>query len=55
MSLYGYADGDPVNFSDPFGLCPRRVFAGVRGGAAAGGVVGTVVPGVGTVAGTIVR
>jgi uncharacterized protein RhaS with RHS repeats len=22
LNLYGYADGDPVNFSDPFGLCP---------------------------------
>jgi len=21
--LYGYADGDPINFSDPFGLCPK--------------------------------
>jgi len=23
MNLYGYAGGDPINFSDPFGLCPR--------------------------------
>jgi RHS repeat-associated protein len=22
MNLYGFAEGDPVNFSDPFGLCP---------------------------------
>jgi hypothetical protein len=22
MNLYGYAGGDPINFSDPFGLCP---------------------------------
>ena len=22
MNLYGFARGDPVNFSDPFGLCP---------------------------------
>jgi uncharacterized protein RhaS with RHS repeats len=22
MNLYGFGDGDPVNFSDPFGLCP---------------------------------
>ncbi len=21
MNLYGFAGGDPVNFSDPFGLC----------------------------------
>ncbi|MBK9410911.1 MAG: RHS repeat-associated core domain-containing protein [Gemmatimonadetes bacterium] len=24
LNLYGYANGDPVNFSDPFGLCPER-------------------------------
>jgi uncharacterized protein RhaS with RHS repeats len=24
LNLYGYAGGDPVNFSDPFGLCPER-------------------------------
>jgi hypothetical protein len=24
LNLYGYADGDPVNMSDPFGLCPGR-------------------------------
>src|SRR5438093_13243791 len=23
MNLYGFADGDPVNFGDPFGLCPE--------------------------------
>jgi len=23
LNLYGYANGDPVNFSDPFGLCPE--------------------------------
>ena len=23
MNLYGFANGDPVNFSDPFGLCVR--------------------------------
>ena len=23
LNLYGYADGDPINFSDPFGLCPE--------------------------------
>lgn len=22
MNLYGFASGDPVNFADPFGLCP---------------------------------
>ena len=25
MNLYGYAGGDPVNFSDPFGLCPPQI------------------------------
>ncbi len=24
MNLYGFAGGDPVNFSDPFGLCPPQ-------------------------------
>jgi len=23
LNLYGFAGGDPVNFSDPFGLCPE--------------------------------
>ncbi len=23
MNLYGFANGDPVNYSDPFGLCPK--------------------------------
>lgn len=22
LNLYGFANGDPINFSDPFGLCP---------------------------------
>ena len=24
LNLYGFANGDPVNFSDPFGLCPPK-------------------------------
>src|SRR5438067_318236 len=24
LNLYGFAGGDPVNFSDPFGLCPPQ-------------------------------
>jgi hypothetical protein len=24
LNLYGFASGDPVNFSDPFGLCPQE-------------------------------
>ena len=27
LNTYGYAGGDPVNFSDPFGLCPHCVGA----------------------------
>jgi len=23
LNLYGYANGDPINFDDPFGLCPK--------------------------------
>jgi hypothetical protein len=33
LNLYGYANGDPINFSDPFGLCPWCL------GAAAGALV----------------
>ncbi|MBL8998758.1 MAG: RHS repeat-associated core domain-containing protein [Gemmatimonadetes bacterium] len=52
LNLYGFAGGDPVNFSDPFGLCPDpedgwcRLFeAGMAGlgatvGLIAGGGVG---------------
>jgi len=25
LNLYGYAGGDPVSYSDPFGLCPKKV------------------------------
>jgi hypothetical protein len=25
MNLYGFANGDPITFSDPFGLCPKGV------------------------------
>jgi hypothetical protein len=35
LNSYGFAEGDPVNFSDPFGLCPWCVGAAV--GAALGG------------------
>lgn len=37
MNLYGFANGDPINFSDPFGLCtpaplcPREYQPGVLG------------------------
>lgn len=29
MNLYGYAGGDPVTYSDPFGLCPPKSLAEV--------------------------
>lgn len=66
LNLYGYANGDPVNFSDPFGLCPIKLdgipctftfgVTGLAAGSATGallaGTAGTfVLPGVGTVAG----
>lgn len=49
LNAYGFAGGDPINFSDPFGLCPIPVsdcplgyFAAALGttGAVAGGIVG---------------
>jgi uncharacterized protein RhaS with RHS repeats len=39
LNLYGFAGGDPVNFSDPFGLCPE----GVAGVSARGGSRNTVI------------
>ena len=36
INLYGFAGGDPVNFSDPFGLCPVCiVYAAFEVGATA--------------------
>ena len=29
LNLYGFAGGDPVNFSDPFGLCPNALATGM--------------------------
>jgi len=42
MNLYGFAGGDPVNFSDPFGLCPACDGTGAIEGAAGalGGAAG---------------
>ncbi|MES2178598.1 MAG: RHS repeat-associated core domain-containing protein [Gemmatimonadota bacterium] len=42
MNLYGFASGDPVNFSDPFGLCtpmPWCLMAVAGGGAIASDAV----------------
>lgn len=47
MNLYGFAGGDPVNFSDPFGLCtpwPECLTQGAANwGAQRGGAVGSAV------------
>jgi RHS repeat-associated protein len=42
MNAYGFATGDPVNFSDPFGLCPicLVVAAEALEGAVVGGITG---------------
>ena len=37
LNLYGYAGGDPINYSDPFGLCPWCVVGGAVGAVLAGG------------------
>jgi RHS repeat-associated protein len=56
MNLYGFANGDPVNFSDPFGLCPECEdywLEYAAGGLAQGGAAGTLkaVVGVGAATG----
>jgi hypothetical protein len=66
INLYGFAAGDPVNFDDPFGLCPEHITgipcavvggawggtAGLGAGLIIGGAGGTLVlPGGGTVVG----
>lgn len=40
MNLYGFAGGDPVNFSDPFGLCPACLV--VAGAALQGAIEGAI-------------
>jgi RHS repeat-associated protein len=57
LNLYGFAGGDPINFSDPFGLatCPPHCTRIHAIGAGVGGVFGTVVGASGgAVAGTAV-
>lgn len=51
MNLYGFAGGDPVNYSDPFGLCPDPKDPvcqwSMGGGRLPGAGVGTMLAGVG--------
>jgi hypothetical protein len=52
LNLYGFAGGDPVNFSDPFGLCtpmPWCLLVVAGGGAIS---VAPSVPSVGAIAAT---
>jgi uncharacterized protein RhaS with RHS repeats len=49
LNLYGFGGGDPVNFSDPFGLCEpwpvcaiELAGAGARGGTIVGGALGAL-------------
>jgi RHS repeat-associated protein len=60
LNLYGFGGGDPVSYSDPYGLCPQEVTGrpctalhgiGTGAGAILGGVIGA---GGGAVAGTVV-
>jgi uncharacterized protein RhaS with RHS repeats len=54
LNLYGYGEGDPVNNSDPFGLCPIPTpLCLAIVGAEAGAAAGTIVPGVGNVVGAL--
>jgi hypothetical protein len=56
LNVYGFAGRDPINFSDPFGLCfpwPQCAFAVARAGAAGGTLVGAGVGALGLGAGAI--
>lgn len=56
MNLYGFAGGDPVNFSDPFGLwpCPELcAAAGAGGGSIALGSGAISLPSVGAAAAAV--
>ncbi|HEX9743506.1 MAG TPA: RHS repeat-associated core domain-containing protein, partial [Nitrospiraceae bacterium] len=47
LNLYGFAGGDPINFSDPFGLCPECKLLLAAAGASA--AADTPLPGPGDV------
>jgi len=42
LNLYGFADGDPINYSDPFGLCG---ILGAAGSVAIGAALGVATGG----------
>ncbi len=57
VNLYSYAGGNPVAFSDPFGLCipwPACAVAAAEGGAEIGAAIGTVEPGGGNTLGGVI-
>ena len=61
MNLYGFAGGDPVNFSDPFGLCPEPITCALAIASGAGAVttastavVGTTIAATGVVLNAVV-
>ncbi|HZG44579.1 MAG TPA: RHS repeat-associated core domain-containing protein, partial [Longimicrobium sp.] len=51
LNLYGFANGDPVSYSDPYGLCPVVRDGVVIPCAVIGGLIGT---GAGAVGGAVV-
>jgi hypothetical protein len=50
LNLYGFAGGDPVNYTDPFGLSPEQCPPCRRGPVRPGGLLGAALNGVGQVA-----
>jgi RHS repeat-associated protein len=49
LNAYGFADGDPINYDDPFGLCPPQYISG----SCAQNEVGQLVGGPGTASGSM--
>ncbi|MBX6330543.1 MAG: RHS repeat-associated core domain-containing protein [Gemmatimonadaceae bacterium] len=39
LNVYGYANGDPVSYADPFGLCPWCIGAGIGAIVGGGGTI----------------